>query len=101
MGLLDPAMAAWQGHKATEGGMRAIYDNPDTEAILDEQATVAPRGPLGLLTTPEVLDETVLPPEYLRIALDHLAGKISDFEAAVALGKARIKLAKDPAFLEL
>ncbi len=98
LGLSDPAAAAWQGHKATEGGMRAVYDNPENEALLDEQATVVPRGPTAVLMVPEVRDEAALPPEYLRIVMDHMAGKISDIEAAAALGKARIRLAaKDAA----
>ena len=100
MGLSDPAMAAWQGHKATEGGMRAVYDNPQVEALLDEQAMVAPRGPLALLTPPEVREETALPPEAVRIVVDLLAGAISDLDAAAALGRLRTQLAKGSALLK-
>jgi len=66
-GMSDPAMSAWQGHKATEGGMRAVYDNPSKEALLDEQASTVPRGPLSVLKPPEV--KIVNGPETEALAL--------------------------------
>ncbi len=106
LGLSDPALAAWQGHDAkslaTEAGapMRGQYDTPQLEAILDEQRTLATRGPLGLLVLPDIHDEPALPPEAVRIVADLLAGTISDLDAAAALGKLRTKLAKNPTLLE-
>ena len=94
IGLSDPAMAAWQGHKATEGGMRAVYDNPELEALLDEQAVSVPRGPLALLAPPEVRAEAALPPEAARIVAELPAGTISDLEAVGALGRLRPQLAR-------
>jgi hypothetical protein len=100
LGLSDPAMAAWQGHKSMEGGMRATYDNPQVEALLDEQATAAPRGPLALLIPPEIHDQPGLPREAVAIVRALLGGTMSDLEAAAALGKLRTKLAKAPSLLE-
>ena len=80
--------------------MRAVHDNPQLEALLDEQATAAPRGPVALLTPPELHEEFRLPPEAIQIVADLLAGTISDLEAAAALGKLRTRLAKSRAVLE-
>jgi len=55
LGVSDPAAAAWQGHHVpNDGSMRNWYDNPRTEALLDEQATAMPRGPLALIEPPDV-----------------------------------------------
>jgi len=100
LGMSDPALAAWQGHDAmalaSEAGafMRGRYDNPMIEALLDEQAVAAPRGPLALFATPEVHDDLTLPPEATKIVADLLAGSISDLDAVGALGRLRTQLAK-------
>lgn len=52
-------------------------------------------------TPPELRTESALPPEAAMIALDRLAGTISDLEAVGALGRPRTRLAKKvPPFLE-
>ncbi len=100
LGLSDPASAAWQGHKATEGGMRAVYDNPEAEALIAEQSARAPRGPLELIEPPVVRADEALPPEAVRIVSDLLAGKLSDLEAASALGRLRVALAQKQPSME-
>ena len=100
LGLSDPALNAWEGHEADAGGMRAVYDNPDVEDLLDEQAAKAPRGPVELVTVPAVRDDAGLPPAAVQIVADVLAGKLSDLEAAMALGRLRVSLAPKPPALE-
>lgn len=95
MGLSDPAMAAWQGHDARalarqEGAaMRGQYDNPGMDDVLTEQSQKAPDGPVSFLRASMVHEEPGLPPEAVRIVTDVLAGKMSDLDAALALGRLR------------
>ncbi len=76
-GLSDPAIAAWQGRNPPrDGSMKNWYDNPGVEALLDEQSHTIPRGPLGLLTPPEVKLVEGPEREAIEIVADYLSGRI-------------------------
>ncbi len=53
-----------------------MYDNPAQEALLDEQAQVMPRGPLGVLTPPDVQIVEGPEREGMAVLLDYFAGRI-------------------------
>jgi len=62
--------------------MRDWYDTPRLEDVLEEQATVLPNGPLGLLHAPSVRVESGLPKEVVELAEEYLAGKLGTMEFA-------------------
>jgi hypothetical protein len=64
--------------------MRDWYDNPRLEDILDEQAQVLPRGPLGLLEPPEVSLEG-LPQEVVALVKRYLAGELGSLQFAAEM----------------
>ncbi len=98
LGLSDPAMAAWQGHKApNDGSMRNVYDNPRQEALLDEQMSVMPHGPLGLLKAPEVKVLEGPERDIADVAAKYASGEIGPMELIDRLDRIRRKTVESPA----
>ncbi len=59
-----------------------------------EQAQRWPDGPLADIIPPEVRADSGVPPELLKLWEDFRCGRMTDLEAAQALGKVRMKLPK-------
>ncbi len=59
--------------------------------VLAEQSAKWPDGPLAEILPPEVRADPAIPPELVRLWEDIKRGKVTDFEAAQALGKLRTK----------
>ena len=94
-GLSDPAIAAWQGHNPPrDGSMKNCYDNPGVEALLDEQSHTIPRGPLGLLTSPEVTLVEGPEREAVEVVADYLSDRIGLIEVLSRLETLKRKRAE-------
>ncbi len=63
------------------------------EEVMVEQSEKWPKGPLIVVTAPVVHGEITIPGELVQLWEDLKAGKITDLEAAQALGKFRTKVA--------
>ena len=97
-GLSRIATAYLQGHDAAEGGtMRDWYDNPHVEDILEEQACVLPKGPLGILVPPEVKLISAMPEEASSLLQAYLAGEPGTMEFAARIETLRVKISAKPA----
>ncbi len=92
-GLGDPAIAALQGHKPPNRGMRGVYDTPDQDLILDEQAQLFPDGPVGAafsvvqVRMDDDLKELAALWEQLkavRMKLSEFSDRVSDLKAKVS-----------------
>ncbi|HYM40953.1 MAG TPA: hypothetical protein VEY12_12570 [Thermoplasmata archaeon] len=80
-GLGDPESNALVGHGLSrEAGMTAVYDNPMTQAILDEQRNRIPHGPLGVLMPPEVHLVEGPEREATSVLAEYFAGKVGLME---------------------
>jgi hypothetical protein len=71
--------------------MRDWYDNPHVEDILDEQASVLPNGPLGVLVPPEVKLVSEMPEEAVALLRAYLACELGTMEYATRIESVRAK----------
>lgn len=91
-GLSIQASAWLMGHDPAAGGaMRDWYDAPNVEDMLDEQASVLPNGPLGILKVPEIRMRGDLSPEVVSLVRQYLDNKMLTREFADQMETMRLR----------
>ena len=82
--LSDPALAALQGHKAPNRGMRNVYDNPENDDLFAEQSRAFPLGPVDVFATAAVQADWLSSDEESAIR-EFKAGKLGPLGLAQRL----------------